>query len=156
MFNSQPEMLRPIDEVAEELGLELESVSLGEYRALCPVHNDTEPSLCISTEKQVWYCHGCGVGGNVLTLARHLGADGSIATSDVPPGQHLRFQFEFPGDDTLEDRFAAVSRLASLLPADLLREIDRCAVREEDAKLSTLLDRALVEIHTNRNLVLPP
>lgn len=37
------------------------------YAALCPLHNDKKsPSLSISPDKQLFYCFGCGAGGNVI------------------------------------------------------------------------------------------
>ena len=37
------------------------------YAALCPLHNDKKsPSLSVSPDKQLFYCFGCGAGGNVI------------------------------------------------------------------------------------------
>ena len=38
------------------------------YRALCPFHDDVNPSLMISTDKQIFKCFVCGTGGNALTF----------------------------------------------------------------------------------------
>ena len=38
------------------------------YRAICPFHDDHDPSLSISTDKQIFKCFVCGTGGNVLAL----------------------------------------------------------------------------------------
>lgn len=38
------------------------------YYALCPFHNDTNPSLTISKEKNIFKCYACGEGGNVITF----------------------------------------------------------------------------------------
>ena len=38
------------------------------YFAICPFHNDTNPSLSISREKQIYKCFVCGEGGNVITF----------------------------------------------------------------------------------------
>lgn len=35
---------------------------------LCPFHNEKTPSFSVSSEKQMYYCFGCGVGGNVITF----------------------------------------------------------------------------------------
>ena len=34
------------------------------YFAICPFHNDTNPSLVISPEKQIFKCFVCGTGGS--------------------------------------------------------------------------------------------
>ena len=40
------------------------------FRAVCPFHNDHDPSLNISPEKQIYKCFVCGEGGNVSHLYR--------------------------------------------------------------------------------------
>lgn len=35
---------------------------------LCPFHNEKTPSFSVSREKQMYYCFGCGRGGNVFTF----------------------------------------------------------------------------------------
>lgn len=38
------------------------------YVGLCPFHNEKTPSFSVSKGKQMYYCFGCGAGGNVFTF----------------------------------------------------------------------------------------
>lgn len=40
----------------------------GEYSALCPFHDDHNPSLSINDEKSVYYCPACGARGDIFGL----------------------------------------------------------------------------------------
>src|SRR5574344_1221425 len=38
------------------------------FLAVCPFHDDKNPSLNISKEKQIFKCFACGTGGNAITF----------------------------------------------------------------------------------------
>lgn len=40
------------------------------YQAVCPFHDDHDPSLSISSDKQIFKCFVCGTGGNVFTFVQ--------------------------------------------------------------------------------------
>jgi DNA primase len=46
-----------------------------EFVGLCPLHPDTRPSFYVNAGKNLFYCHGCGQGGDLIRfvqLSRHL------------------------------------------------------------------------------------
>ena len=67
------------DEVIEEVRLKNDIVDVisgyvklqkkgANYFGLCPFHNEKSPSFSVSPGKQMYYCFGCGAGGNVITF----------------------------------------------------------------------------------------
>ena len=38
------------------------------FKALCPFHTEKTASFTVSPEKQIFYCFGCGAGGNVFSF----------------------------------------------------------------------------------------
>jgi DNA primase catalytic core len=53
-----------------------------EFVGLCPLHRDTRPSFYVNARKNLFYCHGCGQGGDLLRfiqLSRQLSFRQSLA-----------------------------------------------------------------------------
>ncbi len=38
------------------------------FTGLCPFHQEKTPSFSVNRDKQIFYCFGCGEGGNVITF----------------------------------------------------------------------------------------
>src|SRR5260370_21522841 len=56
------------------------------WMGLCPLHNDHQPSFLVDTSKRLFYCYGCGRGGDVISFAElyhHV---------KFPPALHLLLQ----------------------------------------------------------------
>ena len=41
-----------------------------EYVGLCPLHKESRPSFYVNTRKDVFYCHGCGQGGDLIRFVQ--------------------------------------------------------------------------------------
>jgi DNA primase len=41
-----------------------------EFVGLCPLHAESEPSFYVNADKNVFYCHGCGRGGDVIRFVQ--------------------------------------------------------------------------------------
>lgn len=53
-----------------------------EFVGLCPLHKETRPSFYVNARKDVFYCHGCGQGGDLIRfvqLSRRLSFRQSLA-----------------------------------------------------------------------------
>jgi DNA primase len=53
-----------------------------EFVGLCPLHQETQPSFYVNARKNLFYCHGCGQGGDLIRfieLSRHLSFRQSLA-----------------------------------------------------------------------------
>jgi len=59
--------------------------SRSEFVGLCPLHEESRPSFYVNTRKDVFYCHGCGQGGDLIRfvqLSRGLSFRQSLACLD--------------------------------------------------------------------------
>jgi len=44
----------------------------GNHFALCPFHNEKSPSFSVNADRQMYYCFGCGAGGNVISFVMQI------------------------------------------------------------------------------------
>ncbi|HJC06629.1 MAG TPA: DNA primase [Candidatus Enterocloster excrementipullorum] len=77
------------------------------YFGLCPFHNEKSPSFSVSPGKQMYYCFGCGAGGNVFTFLmeyenytfqealQSLADRAGVALPKMEYGKEAREQAEF-------------------------------------------------------------
>ena len=102
-----------------------------EYVGLCPLHEENRPSFYVNTRKDVFYCHGCGRGGDLirfLQLSRRLSLSESLACLD--------------SQVTLEPESSAVLRKAAVF---YRQQLDRYPEAIDYLHRRGLHDPALIE-----------
>src|SRR5262245_64416087 len=77
-----------------------------EFVGLCPLHEETRPSFYVNASKNLFYCHGCGQGGDLIRfveLSQHLSFRQSLA--------YLQQRMSAAHDSQLLDTTAAFYQL---------------------------------------------
>jgi hypothetical protein len=135
-----------IVELIQQYGIELFPRG-GELFALCPFHQEKNPSFAVNAEKQLFYCHSCGTGGDVITFVEKIErVDFKTALKRVG-GEGYK-----PSPETVRRRghakqIAEWGRLTSIRLRDVLRdisdEIHVCSL----ARKESYIDKKLVAEH---------
>ncbi|MFQ5968477.1 MAG: DNA primase [Acidimicrobiia bacterium] len=69
------------------------------FKAICPFHQEKTPSLSIDPAKGVYYCFGCGVGGDVFTFVEETqGLDFNEAVEELAAAAGVTLRRD-PGAD---------------------------------------------------------
>jgi DNA primase len=95
---------------------------------LCPFHQEKTGSFSVSPSKQVFYCFGCGKGGDAITFLReleHLSYVEAIERLASEAGVQLRYEGDSPADRRASERRKALYRAnaqAAELFASMLRD----------------------------------
>lgn len=110
-----------------------------EWRGLCPFHSEKTASFFVNEEKEVFYCHGCLEGGDVITFiekAEGLGfkdAREHLGLETAP----RRHRIESTRRDEAKDIVAWAMALSNLI-GEKLREIG-----QEERLLREFTDKEL-------------
>lgn len=85
------------------------------YVGLCPFHTEKTPSFTVSPEKQIFYCFGCGTGGNVFNfLMNHDG----LSFFEAAKMLANRYGVEIPAQTMSPEQKRRISERESLLAAN--------------------------------------
>ncbi len=85
---------------------------------LCPFHNEKSPSFSVSPSKQMYYCFGCGAGGNVIGFIMQY--------ENYTFPEAVRFLGERAGMALPEEEYSAEKKKEQDLKSQLL-EINKAA-----------------------------
>ena len=72
------------------------------YQALCPFHAEKSPSFSVNSEDGLYYCFGCGVGGDIITFVKEkeqLDFVGAVERLAHKAGVTLRYTDSGQGED---------------------------------------------------------
>jgi DNA primase len=72
----------------------LKSAGGGNLKGLCPFHDEKTPSFTVSPARGVWFCHGCGAGGDAIKFvmdAEHLTFVEAVERLAARAGIQLRY-----------------------------------------------------------------
>lgn len=82
-----------IDDVVREY-VTLKSAGGGSMKGLCPFHDERSPSFHVTPSRGMWYCFGCGEGGDVINFVQrvdHLTFAETIEKLAEKTGVQLRY-----------------------------------------------------------------
>src|SRR5215813_11772363 len=72
----------------------LRSAGGGNLKGLCPFHDEKTPSFTVSPVRNVYFCHGCGAGGDAIKFLMdhdHLSFVESVERLAARAGLQLRY-----------------------------------------------------------------
>ena len=87
----------------------------GTYFGLCPFHNEKTPSFSVTPSKQMYYCFGCGAGGNVFTFLMEYE---NLTFPEAVRQLADRAGVELPQEEESEEARKRASRRARILEAN--------------------------------------
>ncbi|MEV6306442.1 DNA primase [Actinoplanes sp. NPDC051861] len=87
-----------VDVISETVTLR--SAGGGNLKGLCPFHDEKTPSFNVSPARNVYFCHGCGQGGDAIKFlmdAEHLSFIESVERLAGKAGIQLRYDVDASG-----------------------------------------------------------
>jgi DNA primase len=76
MERSRDQIIQDIRDKSDITSVVSEYVSLKKtgktYSGLCPFHQEKTPSFTVNKDKQLFYCFGCGAGGDIFTFVMRI------------------------------------------------------------------------------------
>ena len=113
------------------------------YFGLCPFHNEKTPSFSVTPSKQMYYCFGCGAGGNVFTFIMEYENYSFV--------EALKFLAQRAGVELPQEEYSKEAKERADTRSALL-EMNKLAAKYYYAQLKTEGGRQAREYLQNRQL----
>ena len=113
------------------------------YFGLCPFHNEKSPSFSVSRQKQMYYCFGCGAGGNVFTFIMEY--------ENYTFVEALKMLAERAGIELPEEEYSKETKEKADLKTAIL-EVNKLAAKYYYAQLKTEQGKLAHDYLTGRKL----
>ena len=113
------------------------------YFGLCPFHSEKSPSFSVSRDKQMYYCFGCGAGGNVFTFIMEYENYSFV--------EALKFLAQRAGVELPQEEYSKEAKERADTRSALL-EMNKLAAKYYYAQLKTEGGRQAREYLQNRQL----
>jgi DNA primase len=113
----------------------LRSAGGGNFKGLCPFHDEKSPSFNVTPSRQVYYCFGCGAGGDVIKFVMEmdgLGFSETVERLAEKYGVQLRYEEggpQRPSGGPQRPRLVEAHRIAAEYYADQLRSPEAATAR---------------------------
>lgn len=137
----------------ERLGITWEEGGENEIRVVCPFHEDSTPSCCINTEKNVYICQAssCKNSGDIISfIARVVGANRRVVYQELASRYNLEDK-KVIDPHTVEAYFKNLSGKKTLLAELSKRGVGPDLVRE--ARLGEFKGRITIPIYEDGEVV---
>ena len=168
MNNELANEIRSKCDIVDVIGERIPLVARGKnFFGVCPFHDDSNPSMCVSREKQIYTCFSCHATGNVFTFLmnyehmdfretlRYLGEKVGVNVSSIPIAKkNTKFDSFYEAysfslkyfQNNLQSKIGkdARSYLAN-------RKIDEDVIKEFEIGLSLDSNDDLVKLLTSKN-----
>ncbi|WP_214321948.1 DNA primase [Nonomuraea sediminis] len=90
-------LVRERSPIADVIGehIQLRNAGGGNLKGLCPFHDEKSPSFNVTPERGMYFCFGCGEGGDVITFVEkieHLGFSEAVERLAQRAGIQLQYE----------------------------------------------------------------
>jgi DNA primase len=134
------EKISEIKQAANIVDIVSEGVALKKagknYLGLCPFHSEKTPSFSVSPEKQIFYCFGCGAGGNVFSFMMKREA---VSFPEAARALSKRYGIELPTQSMSPEQKRRISEREDLLAINrqALNFFNKSLIETQEGKKAT-------------------